>query len=266
MPFTVSHAAAGLLFGPTPLVVSAVVAGTVAPDLPYLLPQATSAEWGPYSDFNLTYTHQVGTGLVAGTVVALLLLALFHHLLVRPLRALLPQGVVARLPDGAGRFRWLPGARLGWIVVSALVGVGTHLVWDGLVHDSGSGEWSPLPDTPAVTEALWWASTLGGMLAIAVWLGVRVRRTPRHTVAPNTVLGTAGRLVTVALLLVAGVAGALLKVGTEVTSSLSLAALRQVVTGGMSGFAVGVLLYAVWWTARSARTAEPDPFRSGTGR
>lgn len=93
MPFTFSHPAAVLLFCRRPLVASGLIAGAMAPDLPYVLPAARSADWGWYSDFTLTYTHEWGSGLPAGTVVALLLLVLFHHLLKRPLLALLPPSV-----------------------------------------------------------------------------------------------------------------------------------------------------------------------------
>jgi uncharacterized protein DUF4184 len=158
MPFTLSHPAAVLLLSRPPLVASALVTGAVAPDLPYLLPQATSAGWGPYSDFNLTYTHAFDTGLTAGIVIALFLLVLYHQLLKRPLVALLPESVAGRLLEATDRFRWLPVARLAWIVISASAGVLTHLLWDALVHDNGS------PRSPEVTETLWWASTLLGAL------------------------------------------------------------------------------------------------------
>src|SRR5690349_12215285 len=130
MPFTLSHPAAILLLARPPMVASALVAGAFAPDLPYLLPQATSAGWGPYSDFNLTFTHRPGTGLIAGTVIALLLLVLYHQVLKRPLIALLPETWAGRLTEAADGFRWTPGGRLGWIAGSAAIGVISHLIWD----------------------------------------------------------------------------------------------------------------------------------------
>lgn len=246
MPFTLSHPAAVLLLGRPPLVASALVAGAVAPDLPYLLPAATSADWGLYSDFNLTYTHQLGTGLGAGTVIAVLLLGLYHQLLKRPLLALLPPAAAGRLTGVADGFRWSPGVRVLWIVVSAVIGVVTHLIWDALVHENGSALWAP---SPGVTEGLWWASTLAGALAIGAWLWTWARRTPARPVPPRTVLGPAARVWTVVALVAAGLAGVVLKLvwgGIGLSEAVhSVAALRVAVAGGMSGFAVGVLVYAV---------------------
>ncbi|MFJ6199027.1 DUF4184 family protein [Micromonospora sp. NPDC092111] len=104
---------------------------------------------------------------MAGTVIALLLLVLYHQLLKRPLLALLPQAAAGRLIGTSDRFRWTPAAYQAWIVLSTVIGVTTHLIWDALVHENGSATWSPLPDSPAVTEALWWVSTLAGALAVA---------------------------------------------------------------------------------------------------
>jgi hypothetical protein len=157
VPFTLSHPAAVLLLSRPPLVASALVAGTMAPDLPYVLPQATSADWGPYSDFNLTYTHELGSGMIAGTLVALLLLVLYHQLLKRPLLALLPDAAAGRLIEVADRFRWTAARRAAWIIVSAVTGVLTHLIWDALVHENGFAGWSPWPEpfTPWPRFARW---------------------------------------------------------------------------------------------------------------
>ncbi|WP_306207912.1 DUF4184 family protein [Actinoplanes sp. RD1] len=245
MPFTLSHPAAVLLLGRPPLVASALVAGTVAPDLPYVLPQATSAGWGPYSAYNLTFTHEPGTGLIAGTAGALVLLVLYHQLLKRPLLALLPEVVAGRVLDAAERFRWAGAARPAWIVVSAVIGVLTHLLWDALVHENR-------PDSPT-TEALWWASTLAGLLAVVAWLVSWLRRAPGRPLPPRTVLGPAGRLAAAATLVAAGLAGVIVSLLGREDGAFDLAALRQAVAGGMSGVAVGLLLYAALWHLRPGR-------------
>lgn len=257
MPFTFSHPAAVLPLSRGPLVTSALVAGSMAPDLPYVLPQATSAEWGWYSNYNLTYTHEFITGMLSGTLTAVLLVALFHHLLKRPLIALLPPPAAARLTGAAGQFRWSGPRRFSWIVVSAVAGVVTHLAWDGLVHEGGSVAWSPLPDTPIVAEGLWWASTVGGALALAVWLYRWWRRAPQGV--PGS-LRPAVRWSALAALAVAGMIGAIVEVlkqdGSLLDALGSVAVLRGAVSGAMSGVAVGLFLYAVvWWVGpRRAKT------------
>jgi Domain of unknown function (DUF4184) len=257
MPFTLSHPAAVLPLSRGPLVASALVAGSVAPDLPYVLPRATSADWGWYSDYNLTYTHEFITGMLSGTLTAVLLVALFHHLLKRPLIALLPPAAAARLTGAAGQFRWTGFRQVSWIVVSAVTGVATHLAWDALVHESSSVSWSPLPDIPIVTEGLWWASTLVGALVLAVWLYRWWRRTPQGVpVSPRPEV----RWSALAALAATGIIGAILEVlkqdGSPLEALGSVAALRGAVSGAMSGVAAGLFLYAVvWWVwARRAKT------------
>ena len=251
MPFTLSHPALILPLSRRPLVASALGAGAVAPDLPYVLPQATSAAWGPYSDYNLTYTHEFGTGMVAGTVGALLLVALFHQVLKRPLIALLPAAAAGRLAGPAAQFRWSGVRQVAWIILSAMIGVLSHLVWDALVHENGSASWSPLPDTQKVTEGLWWASTLVGALALVSWIYRWWRRQPGCPVGPRVTLSPAARWWTLAAMAVAGVIAAVLQLarnGYGVLDAVhSMAVLRLVVTSAMSGVGVGVLVYGVLW-------------------
>ncbi|MFD4777026.1 DUF4184 family protein, partial [Streptomyces sp. NPDC058427] len=140
MPFTLSHAAAVLPglhrdgTGRGPLVASALVAGSFAPDITYYadtaIPgamefgQVTHAWWGVFT---------VDVLITAATVALWLLLR-------EPLVALLPrdrQGRVHTLVRGArrtpGQGPW--GVRDGaWFVASAVIGAGTHVVWDAFTH------------------------------------------------------------------------------------------------------------------------------------
>jgi hypothetical protein len=255
MPFTLSHPAVVLPLAGGPFVASALVAGSVAPDLPYALPQATSADWGWYSNYNLTYTHELGTGMLSGTIAAVLLVALFHHLLKRPLIALLPPAAAARLAGTAERFRWSGPQRFGSVAASAAIGVLTHLAWDTLVHENNSVSWSLLPDTRNVTEGLWWASTLAGASALAVWLYRWWRRTPPGASGP---LPPAVRWTTITAVAVAGMIGAVFQVmkhGDSLLDALrSVVVLRGAVSGAMSGVGAALLLYAVLWRVWSRNT------------
>jgi hypothetical protein len=258
MPFTLSHPAVILPLSRGPLVASALVAGSVAPDLPYVLPQATSSDWGWYSNYNLTYTHEFGTGMLSGTFTALILLALFHHLLKRPLITLLPPAAAARLTGPAERFRWSSPQQFAWVSASVAIGVLTHLAWDALVHENGSAWWSPLPDTRNVTEGLWWASTLAGAVALAVWLSRWWRRAPRGR---SGSLRPAVRWTALAALALAGMIGAVYQVTKHGDNPLdalrSAAVLRGAVSGALSGLGAAVLVYAVLWRIRSRSTSAP---------
>ncbi|MEU1491078.1 DUF4184 family protein [Streptomyces sp. NPDC005776] len=140
MPFTLSHAAAVLLgirrngTGRGPLLASALVAGSFAPDMTYYadtaIPgamefgQVTHAWWGVFT---------VDVLITAATVALWLLLR-------EPLVALLPtswQGRVHAWVRGARRApeRGTRALRDGaWFVVSAVIGAGTHVVWDAFTH------------------------------------------------------------------------------------------------------------------------------------
>ncbi|MFE4692279.1 DUF4184 family protein [Streptomyces sp. NPDC056749] len=138
MPFTLSHAAAVLPGirrsgeGRGPLVASALVAGSFAPDMTYYADTAvpgamefgevTHSVWG-------VFTVDV---LVTGAVVALWLM------LREPLVALLPRVARGRVHTFLrGRPRQ-PGrpvlTEVAWFVLSAVIGSGTHVVWDAFTH------------------------------------------------------------------------------------------------------------------------------------
>lgn len=142
MPFTLSHAAAVLPgirrdgTGRGPLVASALVAGSFAPDLTYFADTAipgamefgavTHAAWG-------VVTVDV---LITGLAVAVWLL------LREPLVALLPERARGRVYACLGGPRPATGAGRGvlhlrgaaWFAVSAVIGSATHVVWDAFTH------------------------------------------------------------------------------------------------------------------------------------
>ncbi|MFE1763729.1 DUF4184 family protein [Streptomyces angustmyceticus] len=144
MPFTLSHAAAvlpalrrtGTARGP--LVASALVAGSFAPDMTYyadsLIPGAMA--FG-------AVTHAPSGVLTVDVLVTAALVG--GWLLVRePLIALLPRAwrspvhaIVRgrqRRPRGLGQLLTLAS----WFVVSAVLGATTHVVWDAFTHP---GRW-----------------------------------------------------------------------------------------------------------------------------
>lgn len=103
---------------------SALVIGTFAPDLEYFIRLTSGGGWGH------TLAGAFGMDLPLGLAV----LWLFHRLVKVPLISLLPDGLRARLGKYPGPFRWGPPRRFALILLSLLVGIATHLVWDGFTH------------------------------------------------------------------------------------------------------------------------------------
>ncbi|MER5782332.1 DUF4184 family protein [Streptomyces mobaraensis] len=139
LPFTLSHPAAVLPLLRRPFVPAALVAGAVAPDAPYFpaavgISARSGQDWyGPL--LNATETHSFADGLPVSLSFAVVLLAAYR-MLRAPITALLPPGL--RLP-GPPPTAGLPAkARHGmWLLISALIGIASHLAWDSFTHGNG---------------------------------------------------------------------------------------------------------------------------------
>ncbi|MFD0164343.1 DUF4184 family protein [Streptomyces decoyicus] len=144
MPFTLSHAAAvlpairrtGAARGP--LVASALVAGSFAPDMTYyadtLVPGAM--EFGEV-------THSLPGVLTVDVLVTAALVG--GWLLLRePLLALLPRAWRSPVHTLLRGRPWKPrgpgelAALVGWFLLSAVLGAASHVVWDAFTHP---GRW-----------------------------------------------------------------------------------------------------------------------------
>jgi hypothetical protein len=125
VPFTLSHAAAALPFRRARLVPSALLIGTFAPDIEYFIRLQSGGGWGH------TFPGVFGLDLPLGLVT----LWLFHRLVKVPLVYLLPDSVRARLTAQLVPFRFWPPLRFLHVVFSMLIGIATHLIWDGATHD-----------------------------------------------------------------------------------------------------------------------------------
>ncbi|MFJ6795866.1 DUF4184 family protein [Streptomyces sp. NPDC091268] len=163
MPFTLSHAAAvlpgirreGRARGP--LVASALVMGSFAPDTFYFLDAVVSGVMH-YGDF----THSL---LGVATADALLTAALvaFWLLLREPLAALLPRSRRGRVYGLLRGEDWRRGRRLPslalWFYLSAVAGSLTHVAWDAFTHLDRYG-----------TNALPWLSRYYGGFPVYTYL------------------------------------------------------------------------------------------------
>lgn len=183
MPFTFSHPAASVPLARRGLVLSALVVGSMVPDLSYFF------RWLPASHLSHTLSGVFLFCVPSGLVV----LWLFHTLLKRPLLSLLPVSHQRRLLPLAGHFSFGPLRRFILIVVSLAVGALTHVAWDAFTHSHGWVvrhlfllSW-PLVETAQGTVRLYrvlqHVSTLVGAILLGCWYARWFRRAPAGPVA-----------------------------------------------------------------------------------
>ncbi|MEV8533030.1 DUF4184 family protein [Streptomyces sp. NPDC051211] len=272
MPFTLSHAAAVLPAvrrdgrGRGPLVASALVMGSFAPDMTYF-----TASVVPGAMAFGSVTHSL-TGVL--TVDALITAALVGCwlLLREPLAALLPaawRGRAYVLVRGA---RWpagRPSARLAvWFYLSAVVGSLTHVVWDSFTHMDryGTDMWPWLSGYyggfPLYTYLQYGSSALAA--GALVWFLVTALRRLPVSQAPESVpvLGRSewwGALALIAVCVAVGVTQRVLRWFTyfdRVRTPLDI--VPTVCFGAGTGLLAGLVLYAVLVRLRH-RTRTPAP-------
>ncbi|MDY0830650.1 DUF4184 family protein [Microbacterium sp. BG28] len=189
MPFTPSHAVAALPFVRTPLVPAAIAVGAMTPDLP-LFVRGLPVTYG--------LTHDL-RWLPVTMLVALALLLLWRALLRPAARELAPGPIAERLPAG-----WDAPARTIWretfgvsagavllLVASLAIGVASHIAWDAFTHEGRLGsqifpaleqQWGPLVGIKWLQHG----SSAIGLVIIAVWALLWLRRRPRVPYAPRT--------------------------------------------------------------------------------
>ncbi|MET7861287.1 DUF4184 family protein [Streptomyces sp. NPDC005318] len=275
MPFTLSHAAAvlpavrrsGTARGP--LFASALVAGSFAPDMTYYADTAIpgAMEFG-------TVTHAVWGVFTVDVLITAAVVALWL-LLREPLVALLPQpwqGRVHTFVRGERRGPW--GVRDGaWFVLSAVVGAGTHVVWDAFTHHDrwGTRLVPVLGESAGGFPVFQWVQYGSSTVALTVlaWFTVSgLRRTgarPAQVSVP--VLDRRARWCAGALL------GACVLLGTVHRCARWYAYFGHIDTpldiiptacfGAGAGLAAGLVLYGTWIRLRVRKQNRPPA--AGTG-
>jgi hypothetical protein len=210
MPFTFAHPAVIVPLArrwPAWLPLSALVMGSLAPDLiylcsiPYTLPdqgQDMVAFLGVFP-IDQQFGHGWPGMVVVSLSTALALLAFYHAVLKWPLVSLFPPAMRAQLIPVAQAFSWTrvgavidPIARCARILVAALIGIATHVLWDGFTHREGWAvdyvPWLQLPvagqgpSALTVAECLQMACSILGLAVLALWAWVWLRARP--AVAP----------------------------------------------------------------------------------
>ncbi len=267
MPFTLSHPAAVLPFVRAPFVPAALVAGALAPDVPYFvrLPRSADAWYEPF--VNATTTHQPLGALGVAVPTAAVLLALW--LVVRaPLLDLAVGSEHADLRREPGRSgSW--GVRACWVVVSLVLGVATHVLWDALTDDTGLLVEHLVPLREAATagwdgsRVLQHASTGLGLVVLAVWLWRRFAAWRGHGGRLGLTRGRVAILAGIVALVAAAAVAAAVHAGQDEVAGVE-GVLTAAVKAAGSALAAGVLVHAVvWWCLagrrRSAEIATVSP-------
>ncbi|GGV30246.1 hypothetical protein GCM10010182_61720 [Actinomadura cremea] len=169
MPFTLSHPAAVLPLARGPLVPSALVIGSMAPDIPYFF----------FAMELRGTTHRAHGVVTVDVLIGLAAFAVWHLLWKRPLAALAPARLRRRLPPTAP-IRW------GWAVPSVAIGAATHVLWDAFTHL----DWSFAGELPWLTESfggmegyrwLQYVSGVAGLAIVLLWLARWARTAPPTT-------------------------------------------------------------------------------------
>lgn len=261
MPFTGSHPAAVVPLMRWGLVPSALVIGSMAPDVPYFVPMPVARG----------FSHSPAGVPTVDLLLGLVVFGVWQSVLAAGVVAIAPAGLRARLGPSspAGLRHHVTGLRRPLlVVVSLVVGALTHVVWDAFTH---SGSWGterfdvlrtfygPLP-------LYRWAQYASGLVGGAVLLVVAVRWW--RTTPPRADAGRAGtahlaagrRLalgVWAAALVVTAAAGVVAAAGplTAATGAdWRTAAFDGITRGGGAGGAV-LVGFAVAWTLRRSRSA-----------
>jgi uncharacterized protein DUF4184 len=273
MPLTIAHPAAVI-----PLqrllrqwaVPSALVVGSVAPDLAYILPIGVSR----------SASHSVGALLWFCLPVGYAVYIVYHLLLKLPLISLLPTDVACRLTTVTGGGRRLPAGSWWAVPASVLLGAGTHLAWDAFTHEEAPAVrafgflraqlFSVGAYRLFVYKILQHGSTLMGILILGWWITEWSRKTA-VAAAPAASLTPSERFTAVSMLIgipaAYGLMSGISNLSAPMTTSALQAAVGRAVLSFFAAVGIGTLVFSVsWhlWLSRSNPPSQPTP-QSGRG-
>jgi hypothetical protein len=254
MPFTLAHPAAAIplrrVLG-SYAVFSALVIGSLTPDLSYFLPVRIPhvASHSPAALFWFC--------LPVGFVVYVV----FHACLKRPLVSLLPSYLRRRLIPVVEPAGGLPAARPAAIAASLLAGAASHLLWDTLTHSGaplvrGLGRLAqPFLGAAVRPEfgenTLQLLSTALGFLLLGVFSLRWLRRAAPSATDQGFTITPRVRAALLVLLLLAWGLLALPEAAPYLRHGLTPHALEEflarVVTVGSSASAIALVLFGVLW-------------------
>ncbi len=211
MPFTLAHTAAALPLRRSRLILSALIVGTMAPDFEYYVRLRPGGGWGH------TILGAFGLSLPLGLAV----LWLFHTFAKAPIVALLPDGVQCRLGPSLQPFQFLGIRRFLLIVLSLLVGIATHLLWDAFTHSRsrlyhhfrflhGNVPLFVLHPMP-LYAFLQMFSSVAGVLILFLWIRAWYRTTPLGIRPLQTALPRAHKSLILTVIIALSIAGGALR-------------------------------------------------------
>jgi hypothetical protein len=251
VPFTLSHPAAVIPLARGRMVPSALVVGSMAPDLPYFF--SMGEQRGA--------THDPLGIVTIDMVLGLALFAVFHVVWKRPLVAPAPSWVRRRLAGPADGFR---RSMIVWVPPSLLVGTITHVLWDAFTHRHHSfAEALPWLVTTSVAglELFRWLQYGSGVLGIAVialWLYRWLRRTPGTREAAPALPAKAAAAICGVLFICAiagGVLGAVTLINQPDLPRTIHMTLASGVIGTICGGTIALTVYGLAFTLAQRRAS-----------
>jgi Domain of unknown function (DUF4184) len=249
VPFTLSHPAAVLPLRRYRLPLSALGAGSIAPDLPHVL----------FLNEVSRYGHTLPGLFLVSLPAGLAALVIFELLLKRPLLALSPDAV--RLRIAADNFALRRPSQITWILTSLVLGLFTHAVWDSFTHSGGLlvATWPVLREsTPfwpyrPIFKFLQPLFSIMGLAAIAFAHHSWIRGTPLFQVAVPPVASRVGRyafLITGTL--TAGAFGLIYSHFSFRVIPVGFGTLvEHFLFGSMAAGFLLILLFSLWWHLRA---------------
>jgi hypothetical protein len=249
-------------------VLSALVIGSVTPDLWYFQPFGVSR----------AQSHSVAGLLWFCLPLGLFLYLLFHAFLKRPLLALMPPPAAERLASFTALETVLPPVRWVAVIASLLAGTATHLAWDAFTHyDSVVAEALPLLRGQVLSigqyelhgySLLQHLSTLLGIALLLRWAGRAIRRAPVRRLRLPLVFSSRQRsliFAVIALLIAWTTAAALLAAAPAGDGLVAARALfRHTLVGAGAGVGAAVLAYSLFWHLCAWRTPAKESPSSRT--
>jgi hypothetical protein len=258
MPFTGSHPAAVLPLWGTPLPMSALVAGSMAPDATSYLP-------GLLFGFPLR-SHELAGCLDVNLLIGLVLWAIWHAVLAEPLVAASPAGVRARCAHVPLGIRPRLRRPVDFVLVPAavVVGAASHVVVDNFTHVWG---WA-IPHVAVLrSEHLgvpgWTWAQLGlsalGLLVLAFVLHRAWDNAPIAHIPPDRLLLPRSAVAAWCLLGLTGAAGVVRGLQVVAVKDVDVSLLPWHLLTRAIGWAatVGTVLALLWHVGRIMRATQP---------
>jgi len=250
MPFTFSHPAAVLPLLPLRLVPSALVIGSMTPDLPYYVPGLPISSVDTHAASGI-----VGLDLALGVLV----FAVWHVLLAPTLVALAPPALRDRLAPGLPvQARWHARTVVAvvLVLVSLMAGAATHVLLDSFTHHDRWGtdriDWLSETHGPFVGyKWLQYTSSALGLAVLALVVGRWWLRTPPQPGRQRVpALGRRAAITAAAVVPAAGVLGALAGLATASGGLFDFG--FRALTWGCAAAAASLLALAILHSTRSS--------------